>query len=43
MAANDIDSPQPSVIPYVFIQLVGLTIIGLFPGLVTWLPKIIFG
>lgn len=31
------------VIPYVFIQLVGLTIIGLFPGLVTWLPKIIFG
>jgi tripartite ATP-independent transporter DctM subunit len=31
------------VVPFVIIQLVALTIIGLFPGLVTWLPKIIYG
>ncbi|MBT3172973.1 MAG: TRAP transporter large permease subunit, partial [Rhodospirillaceae bacterium] len=31
------------VVPFVIIQLVGLAIIGLFPGLVTWLPKIVFG
>ncbi len=31
------------VIPFVLIQLIALAIIGLFPGLVTWLPKIVFG
>ena len=31
------------VVPFVIIQLVSLAIIGLFPGLVTWLRKIVFG
>jgi TRAP-type mannitol/chloroaromatic compound transport system permease large subunit len=31
------------VVPFVLIQLLALAIIGLFPGLVTWLPKIVFG
>ncbi len=31
------------VIPFVLIQLIALAIIGLFPGLVTWLPKVVFG
>jgi TRAP-type mannitol/chloroaromatic compound transport system permease large subunit len=31
------------VIPFVIIQLFALAIIGLFPGLVTWLPKMVFG
>ena len=31
------------VVPFVIIQLAALTLIGLFPGLVTWLPKIVYG
>ena len=31
------------VIPFVVIQLIGLSVLALFPGLATWLPKIIFG
>ena len=31
------------VIPFVIIQLITLAILGLFPGLTTWLPGIVFG
>ncbi len=31
------------IIPYVFIQLLGLMIVVLYPKLVTWLPKVVFG
>jgi len=31
------------VIPFVIIQLITLTILGIFPELTTWLPSIIFG
>ncbi len=31
------------VIPFVIIQLIGLGILSLFPGLATWLPKLVFG
>ena len=31
------------IIPFVFFQLIGLLIILLFPALVTWLPKVVFG
>ncbi|MFP6776996.1 MAG: TRAP transporter large permease subunit [Alphaproteobacteria bacterium] len=31
------------VIPFVMIQLVALAVIGLVPGLVTWLPKMVYG
>jgi len=30
------------IIPYVFIQLIGLVIVVLYPKLVTWLPKVVF-
>ena len=30
------------IIPYVFIQLLGLVIVVLYPKLVTWLPKVVF-
>ncbi len=31
------------IIPYVFIQLIGLMIVVFYPKLVTWLPKVVFG
>ena len=31
------------VIPFVAIQLIGLSMLALFPALATWLPKIVFG
>ncbi|MBT3176324.1 MAG: TRAP transporter large permease subunit [Desulfobacula sp.] len=31
------------IIPFVFLQLIGLTIIAIWPSLVTWLPKIVYG
>jgi TRAP-type mannitol/chloroaromatic compound transport system permease large subunit len=31
------------IIPFVLLQLVGLLILTLFPGLITWLPAIFFG
>ncbi len=31
------------VVPFVVIQLIALAVIGLLPGLVTWLPKIVYG
>ena len=30
------------IVPFVILQLIGLVIITLFPGLVTWLPSIVF-
>ena len=30
-------------IPFVVIQLIALAVIGLVPGLVTWLPKMVYG
>jgi TRAP-type mannitol/chloroaromatic compound transport system permease large subunit len=31
------------VVPFVVIQLIALAVIGLVPGLVTWLPKMVYG
>ena len=31
------------VIPFVIIQIIGLVLLSLYPGLATWLPKIIYG
>ena len=31
------------IIPFVFLQLIGLAILVLFPGLITWLPACFFG
>jgi len=31
------------IIPFVFLQLVGLIVLALFPGLITWLPALFFG
>ncbi len=31
------------IIPFVLIQLLGLIIIAIWPGLVTWLPKVVYG
>jgi tripartite ATP-independent transporter DctM subunit len=31
------------IIPFVLLQIVGMIILGVFPGLVTWLPSIFFG
>jgi tripartite ATP-independent transporter DctM subunit len=31
------------IVPFVLIQLFGLALLALFPGLATWLPKVIFG
>ena len=31
------------IIPFVFVQLVGLFIIVLYPSLATWLPRVVFG
>lgn len=31
------------ILPFVLLQIVGLIILGFFPGLVTWLPSIFFG
>ena len=31
------------IIPYVLIQLIGLLIVVMYPKLVTWLPKVVFG
>lgn len=30
-------------IPFVFIQIIGLVVLAMFPSLATWLPKIVFG
>ena len=32
-----------SVVPFVITQLVCLTLCIIFPSLVTWLPKVLFG
>ena len=31
------------IIPFVFLQLIGLTIIAIWPSLVTWLPGVVYG
>lgn len=31
------------ILPFVFLQVVGLTVLVLFPGIVTWLPSVFFG
>ncbi len=31
------------IIPFVIIQLIGLTLLALFPAMATWLPSVIFG
>ena len=31
------------IVPFVLIQLFGLALLALFPGLATWLPQVIFG
>ena len=31
------------VVPFIIIQMIGLTLLAFFPGLATWLPKVIFG
>jgi tripartite ATP-independent transporter DctM subunit len=31
------------IIPFVLLQILGMIILGVFPGLVTWLPSIFFG
>jgi TRAP-type mannitol/chloroaromatic compound transport system permease large subunit len=31
------------VVPFVILQLVGLGFVAAFPGLATWLPKLIYG
>ena len=31
------------IIPFVVVQIIGLTIVVLFPQLATWLPKVVFG
>jgi tripartite ATP-independent transporter DctM subunit len=31
------------IIPFVILQIIGLVIIACWPGLVTWLPKIVYG
>ncbi len=31
------------ILPFVMLQILGLIILGIFPGLVTWLPSIFFG
>jgi TRAP-type mannitol/chloroaromatic compound transport system permease large subunit len=31
------------IIPFVVIQLVGLALLAMFPQIVTWLPRVIFG
>lgn len=32
-----------SALPFLFLQLVGLTLCMLFPGLITWLPELVYG
>ena len=31
------------IIPFVMLQLIGLVILAIFPGLITWLPDVFFG
>ena len=31
------------VVPYVAMQLTGLAVVIFFPGIVTWLPQVVFG
>jgi len=31
------------IIPFVILQLIGLTIIAIWPALVTWLPSVVYG
>jgi TRAP-type mannitol/chloroaromatic compound transport system permease large subunit len=31
------------IIPFVILQLIGLTIIAIWLGLVTWLPAVVYG
>jgi TRAP-type mannitol/chloroaromatic compound transport system permease large subunit len=31
------------IIPFVLIQIVGLCIVAYWPGLATWLPRVLFG
>lgn len=32
-----------SALPFLFLQIVGLTLCMLYPGIITWLPKLIYG
>ena len=32
-----------SALPFLFLQLVGLTLCMLYPGIVTWLPRLVYG
>ncbi len=31
------------IIPFVILQLIGLALVVFFPGIATWLPKLVFG
>jgi TRAP-type mannitol/chloroaromatic compound transport system permease large subunit len=31
------------IVPFVAIQIVGLIVVATWPGLATWLPKVLFG
>lgn len=31
------------ILPFVFLQLIGLSLMIMFPGIITWLPSVFFG
>ncbi len=45
VAPNEVKTSQiyQGVIPFIIIQLIGLSLFWIFPSIVTWLPKLIFG
>jgi tripartite ATP-independent transporter DctM subunit len=45
VAPNEVKTSQiyQGVMPFIVIQLIGLSLFWIFPDIVTWLPKLIFG
>ena len=45
VAPNEVKTSQiyQGVVPFIVIQLIGLSLFWIFPDIVTWLPKLIFG
>ena len=45
VAPNEVKTSQiyTGVIPFIVIQLTGLSLFWVFPSIVTWLPEVIFG
>ena len=45
VAPNEVKTSQiyQGVMPFIIIQLIGLSLFWIFPDIVTWLPKLIFG